>query len=279
MATNKNLLRNPSFEDGTREKEAPFISGAWPVAWVLDWYYRETDPILGTGSIWNAPEMIVIEFIKQFPEIEHLFDRAGKFIFKCFWNAATGFGWRQGLELAPGKYVLLVPVKPDQWHDIGNNRQVRPSPATSVDWYLASEVYASCQSADQEKQNTTGWLDARTVPIGSYTVLRVEHNHTGGILTVRFGARGRWPFRNNGWMFDGLSLELISETTPVPVPTPTPVPVPVPSPVQPADIAAIHGALTQARLDFHRSQAALDSVKADLDNADDMVANILRRIS
>lgn len=213
-----NLLRNPSFANGVRPVQPPFISGAWPIDWEIDWYYKPEDPILSTGSRWSLPEMIVIEFIKQFPEDEHRFDKSDPFILKCFWNGAVGFGWKQTLDLPPGRYVFDVPVKPDQWHEISEGNLVRPSPQTSDDWYLSSEVYAKIASGGHFSE--TGWMYATAVPIGEYTVLTVEHDHPGGLMTVSFGARGRWPFRNNGWFFDGLSLERVD----VPVPTPMPSP-------------------------------------------------------
>lgn len=217
----QNLLKNPSFADGVRPVQSPFVSGAWPVDWELDWYYKPEDRILGTGSAWALPEMIVIEHIKQFPEDSHRFDKSDPFIFKCFWNGAVGFGWKQTLDLPAGQYVFDVPVKPDHWHEISEGNLVRPSPQTSDDWYLASEVYARIDSAGSSWE--TGWHDARTAPIGEYTVLTVEYIHPGGPMTVSFGARGRWPFRNDGWFFDGLSLERVGISVPPPVPSPSPV--------------------------------------------------------
>src|SRR3989304_9021040 len=143
-----NLLLNPSFAGGVRKIEAPFVSGAWPNDWALDWYYHPEDTIIGSGSRWTLPEMIVIEYIKQFPEDSHRFDKADPFILKCFWNGAGGFGWMQMLDLPAGRYVLDVPVKPDQWHEISEGNLVRPSPQTSVDWYLSSEVYAKVVSGN-----------------------------------------------------------------------------------------------------------------------------------
>lgn len=214
-----NLLRNPSFEGGIRPVVEPFRSGAWPVDWLVDWWYKPEDSIIGTGSPWALPEMIVIEFLKQFPEVDHLYDRLGTKILKCFWNGAVGFGWKQTLSLPAGRYRFVCPVKPDHWHQPNpGDPLVRPSPATSDDWYLASEVYASVNSTGRE------WLDARQVPIGVYTALAREVDHPGGDLVVRFGARGRWPFRNNGWFFDGLSLERIDAA---PDPQPGTIPVPV----------------------------------------------------
>lgn len=226
MATN--LLRNPSFVGGVRRVSLPFISGAWATDWDLDWYFTEQDPLLGTGTKWTLPEMIVVEYIKQFPEDSHRFDKTDPYVFKCFWNGATGFGWKQTNALPAGRYKLSVPVEPDQWHQLPNGSQVRPSAETSSDWYLASEVYAKIISGGRTTE--TGWLDAKTTPFGQYTVLSVEIDHAGGDLTVGFGARGRWPFRNNGWFFDGLKLEMVSSPPQVVSGSPSPsAPPPEPS--------------------------------------------------
>lgn len=226
-----NLLRNPSFEGGIRPVGEPFRSGAWPVDWLVDWWYKPEDAIIGTGSQWTLPEMIVIEYLKQFPEAEHLFG-PGKFILKCFWNGAVGFGWKQTLTLPAGRYRFICPVKPDHWHQPHpGDPLVRPSPATSDDWYLASEVYAGIGTTNRV------WMDAREVPIGVYTPLVREYDHGGGDLTVRFGARGRWPFRNNGWFFDGLSLEEIG--APVVVP---PLPDDTAIIIQPGQLSAMRAA-------------------------------------
>lgn len=256
MATN--LLRNPSFTGGVRRVDLPFISGAWANEWILDWYFKDSDPVLGTGTKWTLPEMIVIEYLKQFPEDRHRFDKTDPFILKCFWNGATAFGWKQTHDLPPGRYKLSVPVKPDQWHQLPNGQLIRPSPETSSDWYLASEVYARIISGS--RVTDTGWLDARDAPIGMYTVLSVEIEHQGGELTVSFGARGRWPFRNNGWFFDGLTLELVSAPPVIISSSPSPSSPPPETPASTMIIVVIY-ATDELKADILRANIAGEAVR------------------
>jgi hypothetical protein len=254
-----NLLRNPSFIGGVRRVALPFISGAWANDWDLDWYFKESDAVIGTGTKWTLPEMIVVEYQKQFPEDSHRFDKTDPYVFKCFWNGATGFGWKQTNALPPGRYKLSVPVEPDQWHQLPNGSQVRPSPETSSDWYLASEVYAKIVSGGNVVE--TDWLDARTTPFGAYTVLSVEIDHEGGELTVGFGARGRWPFRNNGWFFDGLTLEMVSAPT---VASPSPSAEPPPDVSGPTMIVIVVYAEDELKANIMRANVAGEAVRLGL---------------
>lgn len=265
-----NLLTNPSF--GGPHHRAPWpISGELPDGWELESYSHEgDDPIGPTGSIQTVPELIVIQYGIQFPEAHLLYDDSDNWILKCFkQNGAISFIWKQTVsDLPAGRYRFMCPVFPDHWHDVGDNQLVRPSPATSSDWYLASEVFASVGDSE------TGWQDARRVPIGQYSVLLVECNHPGGALTVRFGARGRWPFKNNGWFFDGLLLVQISEPDPVPPLLP-----------QPGAVDAIVASIEQLAVDYNSLAQAISGINAlgqqilvDIANAREMAAKLKSEI-
>jgi hypothetical protein len=77
-------------------------------------------------------------------------------------------------------------------------------------------------------------------------VLTIEYDHPGGLMTVFFGARGRWPFRDNCWFFDGLSLERVGETIPG---TPQPT----------TEINALKAELAQLRLRIDALTGALNA--------------------
>lgn len=226
-----NLLVNPSF-GGPHHRAPQPISGEFPDGWELEEYSRDGDPAIGsTGSPPTVPELIVIEHGAQFPEGYLLYDQSDDWILKCFkQNGAISFVWKQTVPNLPaGRYQFICPVFPDHWHDVdGENRFVRPSTATSPDWYLASECFVHITSG---LTYWADWQDARRVPIGQYTVLIAEYQHPGGDLTVRFGARGRWPFKNNCWFFDGLALVRMNEPAPDPEPAPIPAPLPQPGTV------------------------------------------------
>jgi len=271
-----NLLTNPSF-GGSHHRAPQPISGEFPDGWELEWYSHDGDPAIGpTGSVQTVPELIVIQHVVQFPEDFLRYDKTDDWILKCFREArAISFGWKQIVPNVPaGRYRFKAPVFPDHWHDPGDGFLVRPSAQTSADWYLASEVFAKLGPIE------TGWLDARLAPIGKYTVMRVEDVHPGGDMTVRFGARGRWPFKNNCWFFDGLSLERMDE--PIPAPEPLPEPVPSPQP-QPGTVDAVSNSLDQLALDFGSMTMALDAltqqVRVDLANARQMVAKLKSEIA
>ena len=276
-----NLLTNGSF-NGPHHR-APFpISGELPDDWELETYSQDGDPAIGpTGSPPTVPELIVIEYLKQFPEDFLRYDKTDNWILKAFkQNGAISFGWKQVVPNVPaGRYRFSCPVFPDHWHSLGDARLVRPSAATSPDWYLASECRFSVAS-DNAPWTESGWLDARIIPIGQYTVMRVDHDHPGGDLTVRFGARGRWPFKNNGWFFDSLTLERIDE----PAPEPTPEPAPTPTP-QPGTVDAVDASLDQLAVDLDSTdmaitglQALAQQIRVDLANSRAMVARLKSEI-
>ncbi len=272
-----NLLINPSF-GGPHHRAPQPISGEFPDGWELEEYSRDGDPAIGpTGSPPTVPELIVIQHGAQFPEDYLLHDQNDDWILKCFkQNGAISFVWKQTVPNLPaGRYQFTCPVFPDHWHDVGGQRLVRPSIATSPDWYLASECFIHITSG---LTYWTDWLDARRVPIGQYTVLIADYQHPGGDLTVRFGARGRWPVKNNCWFFDGLSLVRMNEPAPEPVPPSPPLP-------QPGTVDAVVNSLEQIALDFNSMTNAINAVNAlsqqmltDIANAREMVAKLKSEI-
>jgi len=286
-----NLLINPSFGGSHHRAPQPF-SGEFPDGWELEWYYRDSDPVLGTGTRWSVPELIVVEYLKQFPGDHLRYDKSDDWILKCFkQDGAAGFGWRQTVpDLPSGRYRFICPVFPDHWHRTASDVLVRPSLFTSADWYLASEVDVRVMSGSAPT-SSTGWLDARYVPIGFYTPLTVDHDHPGGDLMVRFAARGRWPFKNNGWFFDGLSLERIDVPEPEPAPEPAPEPLPVPDPVplpapQPGTLDAVISSIEQLAVDYNSLAQAIGGMNAlaqqilvDIANARQMVAKLKSEIA
>lgn len=226
-------LQNGSFEKTNYIATPSGISGLLPPDWTLTSYSKPGDVKLPKqDQDWLQPEIIPIQYAVQFPDINLLYDRNGRFILKVFKGGApTAASFEQKVDLPAGKYRFTVPIFPDQWHLV-NGSLVRPSVQTSLDWYLASEVQISAADMD------TGWLDARTVPIGKYTPVLVEFDWPGGIVTVGFAVHGRWGFKNNGWFIDGITLEPVTVVPPI---TPPPIvpPVVVPPPVVPPVVSPL----------------------------------------
>lgn len=238
----ENLLVNGGFEGGgERFPEGSGISGLMPGGWTLDSYSRPGDPILADAE-WSEPEIIPIQFHAQFPEWWLIYGATGVVengdtlipagvgrwalkVFKGF--APTSADFSQSVVAPAGHYRFTCPIFPD--HKLKGGE--RPSPASSDDWYLASEVRVGL--SDDNATIDSVWLSALEVPIGRYTLLVVELQHGGGALRVGFGMRGRWGVENNCWFIDSCVLERID--VPAPDPEPVPVPDPVPAPVQTPD--------------------------------------------
>ena len=91
-----NLLTNGSF-NGPHHRAPQPISGEFPGGWELESYSQDDDPAIGeTGSVQTVPELIVIEYIKQFPEDFLRYDKTGSWILKCFRESrAISFVWKQ----------------------------------------------------------------------------------------------------------------------------------------------------------------------------------------
>lgn len=227
-----NLLANSTF-NGATYKPPSDISGLLPDGWQLTAYSKPGDPKLDKqDQDWQQPEIIPIQWKVQFPEAELVYgaigvanDGAGEyllprgidpFVLKVFKGSApTMAAFAQTVDVPAGTYRFTCPIFPDQKQGDGS----RPSPASSADWYLASEVNVWIESENFLEH--TGYRDARAVPIGQYTALMADLVHPGGPLTVGFALRGRWGFANNGWFVDEPSLVRMDDA-PVPVPVPFP---------------------------------------------------------
>lgn len=250
-----NLLTNGSFGGGgERFPQETGISGLLPNGWTLKAYSTQTDPKLDKQDAdWLRPEIIPIQWHAQFPEIELVYgatgvapdgdtllpvgkDRWALKVFKGY--APTMAVFSQTVEAPAGLYRFTCPIFPDQKLADGT----RPSPDSSADWYLASEVRVGF--SDGLTEVTTGWMDARSVRIGEYTAIMAVFNHFGGVLAASFGIRGRWGFANNGWFVDECKLERIDGA---PVPVPSPDSLPVPPVVAPDSIALIGAEFRPAR--------------------------------
>lgn len=214
------MLINGSFKDNVFTTPPTGVSGLMPKPWYLRFFATKDTPWVDhtpvgsersmgkQGQDWNAPEVIPVTYPFQFPERELVADAGDNTIFKVFRGGAPF--WceiAQDVEPTPGEYVLTVPIFPDQWHVIKDKR-VRPSPLTSEDWYYASEVQVEAYSG-QKKLASTGWRDARQVPIGKYTPIQLSFM-APEIVTVVIGMRAIWGFQQNGYFLDGITLLPVS---------------------------------------------------------------------
>ena len=205
-----NLLLNPTF-GLEKYNQTPFdISGMLPRDWHLTAYSKPGDPKLDKqDQDWAQPEIIPIKWGKQFLEWQLVYGATGAtdtnlmpvsidpFILKVFKGSAPTFAsFSQTIDVPAGAYRFRCPIYPDQ----KQGGSSRPSPASSDDWYLASEARIFIGNIKTE------WMDARIMPIGRYTAWFIECNHLGGLLTIGFDLRGRWGFQNNGWFIDECSL-------------------------------------------------------------------------
>ena len=208
-----NLLNNPSFEDRNHLTPPAGIAGLLPAGWTLAEFARPGLPRLDRqDDEWLQPEIIPIQFGVQFPEPYLRYDPSGTFVLKVFKGHGPTFAtFEQRPVLPAARYRFTVPIFPDQWHNAGSG-QVRPSYATSADFYLGSEVRIFAGGYDSD------WMDARKVRIGHYNVLIADFDWPGGACRVGFSVRGRWGFRNNGWFVDGCSLEDVRDIVAPPSP-------------------------------------------------------------
>lgn len=210
-AVAKDKLADPTFAE--RPLVGPpagsGISGNFSSKWKLIRWSKPGDPKFDRqGQDWLPPENRVIQFGADFPEGYLVYDKddpTGS-IDKFFkGDSPTGGEFVQDIELSPGTWTLYAPVFPDHWHRDKarfGDRRVRPSLATSDDYWMGSLVMVSLGSA------TTGLQSAKTVPIGRYTRLPITlRNHPGGVVRVSVQFWGRWGFENDCWFWDGLEIK------------------------------------------------------------------------
>ena len=150
-----NLLKNSTFGSEQYDPTPGDISGLLPRDWRLASYSKPSDAhIEKQDSDWLQPEIIPIKWKKQFPEWWLVYGANAKsdqdtlqplgidpFVLKVFkGNAPTSAQFTQAVDVPAGRYRFTCPIFPDHWHRLQNGNVVRPSPETSDDWYLFSEV-------------------------------------------------------------------------------------------------------------------------------------------
>ena len=268
-----NLLKNSTFGSEQYDPTPGDISGLLPRDWRLVSYSRPSDAhIEKQDSDWLQPEIIPIKWKKQFPEWWLVYGANASsdkdtlkplgvdpFVLKIFkGNAPTAARVVQTGDKPAGRYRFTCPIFPDQKMRNGD----RPSPSSSDDWYLSSEVEVFINDGTSEV--STGRLDARSVRLGEYTALTVEKDHKGGELTVGFALRGRWGFENNGWFVDDCRLEKIDGAVAptLPVVTPTVIPPIVTPPPLPESMKLSGQALFLCKVAYGMVKSAMRKVTA-----------------
>ena len=195
----RNLLRNPSFEEGyylwhgVPELATPNEWDFWYQGDVNVRLERQDDPFFPPeGVVWNK---------KDAPEHEkELFFLSGNFCLKEF----KGWGpiwWRlsqrvDGLVVGR-RYRFSAPVFPDLVMKYENGNKVW------ADDPLAGEVMLTASNKTWE---IGFWKTGRDFPFGKYTTHSLEFTADEPTMMFALACRGRWGLLENGFFVDSLSL-------------------------------------------------------------------------